>query len=465
MSLAPDINPSQRNHIVEGPLFSGVLRFGFPMLAAMLLHGSFNLVDAYFIGGMEEARDPLAAIGNCDPLLMIAVIFANGIATATVAMIARAKGKNDEAAVRTISGQSLILVLAISAVFGGLGAVFAREIGYLMGARGNVLDLTQSYLELMFGGTFTMIVLLQLTSILRGGGSAKGPTIILVTSSVLNVVWDPFLIYGWWGAPKLGLLGAAWATLAARLVGCALAIYLFMRAKQRLYPNKGEWSFSASIMKKLVGLGLPNSAQLIIRVMAILGLIALINHSFTTPEDQSEIAAFGLGVRFDMVALFSAMGWGAAASTYVGQNLGARKVRRSHNATWIAAGCAFVTLGIASAFAQIYAEPLVAIFAPGEPRVIEIGVEYLTIVSLSYAFAGVGIVFALALNGAGSTKAPAFIDGLVYALLVMPLSLCLVLGFDLGRQSVWYAIMCGNIVMAMAYAYWFQRGRWRRIAL
>lgn len=279
------------------------------------------------------------------------------------------------------------------------------------------------------------------------------------------MIWDPILIYGLWGAPELGLMGAGWATIAARLVGCALALILCLRSRFQVFPKRGEWHIDGGLLRKLVALGIPNSAQMIVRVLAVVGLVALVNHTFTTPEDQSEVAAFGLGIRFDMVAMFIAMGWGAAASTYVGQNLGARKVRRAQHAAWIAALCAFMTLLFVTGVAQGMAETLVGIFAPGEPRVIEIGVEYLGIVSLSYAFAGVGVVISLALNGAGSTRAPAIIDGLVYGLLILPAAAILVVGMGLDRKAVWYCVCGGNIVLAMVYVAWFTRGRWRRIAL
>ncbi len=457
---------SASNAILGGSLWRGVFRFGAPMCLAMLLHGAFNLVDTFFIGQLENARIPLAAIGNADPILMLAAIFGNGISTASVAIIAQSQGAGGKNITQRAASQSLLILCCFSLCFGVFGAIYAREIGYLMGAREQVLEQVASYLRLMFSGIFTMILLLQFTSILRAAGNARGPTLVLILTNVLNIVADPFLIFGWFGLPQMGLLGAGWATVGARLLGCIIAGWLCFKSNGKLLPHTLQlWKPDSKMLKKLLQLGLPNSLQLVIRVAAILFLVALVNQAFTTPQDQSATAAFGLGIRIDMLVLFTAMGWGAAASTYVGQNLGAKQPRRAAQATWITVIFTSISLVPIIFGLQYFAGPIVQLFVQDQQAVATITQEYLGIMSLSYGFAAVSVVLSLALNGAGSTRTPAVIDFVVYVLLIVPGAYYLVYEEALTREGLWIVIAAGNLLLAIVYVVLFRLGKWQKKSL
>jgi len=462
--------PATDIRITEGPLVVGMLSFGLPLVLAMTCHGVFNLVDAWFIGRMTGGESAMAAIAICDPVLMVATIFANGISTASVAMISRARGRGDHDAVRKLSGQCLVLVAIVSVVFGIVGMVSARQIGLAMGAEGEVLELATDYLILMFGGIFSMIFLLQLTSILRAVGSSAGPTVVLILANALNIVVDPFLIdaegiLGIEGLPKMGLMGAGYATVGARVVGCLIALWLCYRAVPRLMPKRGEWRIERATVKTIVSVGTPNSLQLVIRVAAILFLVALVTSVYATAEDQSVTAAMGVGIRIDMVVLFAAMGWGAAAATFAGQNLGNGNPHRAAKATWIGVVAAIVTMAIVGVVIHVFAEELVRFLAPQSESLIAYGTEYLEHVAWSYPFAATGVVLALSLNGAGSTKAPAVLDGLAYILLICPAALFTVRWLESDQTGVWTVMAAGNAVLAAGYALWFARGSWRTIGI
>src|SRR5690606_32537895 len=143
--------------------------------------------------------------------------------------ISRAKGAGDEAQVRLVARQGILLAVGMSLVFGVAGVAGAWPLGRLMGLEGEALALTASFLQVMFGGIGTIIVMMQLTAILRGYGNALATAAVLVLANVLNVAADPFLIFGWAGLPQMGLMGAAWATVGARTIGCGLALWLVWR--------------------------------------------------------------------------------------------------------------------------------------------------------------------------------------------------------------------------------------------
>lgn len=456
--------------ITEGPLVRGMLVFGLPLVLATTCHGVFNLVDAWFVGQMADGSASLAAIAIADPVLMFATIFANGVSTATVAMVARARGRGDHERVRRLSGQGLILVGLLSLAFGVLGVVLAEPIGLAMGARGEVLELVTSYLRLMFAGVFTMIVLLQLTSVLRAVGSSAGPVTVLVAANVVNIAADPFLIdpegiLGITGLPKFGLMGAGYATIGARFLGCLLALWLCMRATPKLFPMRGEWKPDRETIRTMVRIGAPNSVQLIIRVLAMLFLVGLVGQAFSAGGNPDVVAAMGIGIRIDMVVLFAAMGWGAAAATYAGQNMGTGNHSRAAKATWTGVGAATLMMLVAGAAIWWWAEDVVRFMAPDSAGLVAYGTKYLRLMAPSYPLAAGAVVLALALNGAGSTKAPAVIDSVAYILLVCPAALIAVVWLGNDHRAVWGAVAAGNVILAVMYGLWFARGSWRTIRL
>jgi Na+-driven multidrug efflux pump len=202
-----------------------------------------------------------------------------------------------------------------------------------------------------------------------------------------------------------------------------------------------------------------------VRVAAVIALVTIVNHAYATEADQTVTAAFGIGVRLDMLIMFGAMGWGAAAATYVGQNLGAEQPRRAATAAWIAALYAALMMSLAGTLMWFFAPEIVAQFAGSSAEVAAAGTEYLRYLAPSYPLAAAGVVLASALNGAGSVKAPAVLDTLAYGLLILPLALGLVVWGNAPTTGLWAVIAGGNALLAVSYVVWFRRGSWQRIAL
>ena len=173
------------DRILEGPLARTVARFGTPLALGMGLQTTFNLVDAYLIArlGPEVAGPALGAIGICDQLAALGTIVSYGLSVATAAIMSRRWGQGDEAGARKVAWQSLLLVLGLSALFGIVGGFGAHVLmADVVGAKGEVAELGTRYLRVMVGGSFTIFLLLHLTTIQRALGSSKTPVSMLITA-------------------------------------------------------------------------------------------------------------------------------------------------------------------------------------------------------------------------------------------------------------------------------------------
>ncbi len=468
----------QTRRIVEGPLAWEVFRFGAPIAVGMALQVTFNLVDAYLIARLPEGRagPAIGAVGICDPIAAVGTIISYGLSTATAAILAQRKGASDLDGARRVGWQSLLLTLGLSVVFLLVGILLAKPIIYgVVGAKGEVARLAVEYLEVMVGGSFSIFFLLQLTSIMRALGSSKTPVAVLVLGNILNFFLALLLVYGqgerpavfawslpiaqFFHAPRLELVGAAWATIIARTLALLPAFaYLASARGDKILQPKKEWK--KPIRKELAAIwdiGWPSSAQFVVRMGAFVATTAMIAHTFTTETDQTASTAYGIVFRVETMALFLSMGWGSAAQTFTGTNAGAGNLRRAGWSGWFAAGYDAACMGLLAFAMSLWASPLLAFFDPN-PRVIEIGREYLAAVGPSYVTYGAAIVLGNAFSGVGATRKTLRLDLIIVLAIQVPLCL-LAVSMRGERRALWGAIATANAISAVVYGIAYARAK------
>ena len=474
-----DVFAPQTRRILQGPLAWEMLKFGGPLAIGMFFQVTFNLVDAYLIARLpvERAGPAIGAVGICDQMAAIGTIISYGLSTGTAAIIAQRKGAGDLDGVRKCGWQSLLLTLGLSIAFGAIGIVLARPIIYdVVGAKGEVARLAVEYLRVIIGGSFSIFYLLQLTSIMRALGSSKTPVAILVGGNVLNLFLAILWVYGQgerpsvfaWSlpiaqalhAPRMELVGAAWATVVSRSVALIPALWYLRSAKgDRILKPRKSWT---APMRDELGaiwkIGWPSSAQFVVRVGAFVATTAIIAHAFTTEADQTATTAYGLVFRVETMALFISMGWGSAAQTFTGTCLGAGKARRAGWAGWWAAGYDAGTMAILAFAMSIWSTPVLTFF-DSEHHVVAIGREYLDAVGPSYVTYGAAIVLGNAFSGIGATRLTLRLDLVIVLAVQIPLSLLAVFAFTHERHSLWSAIATTNALSAIVYGVAYGRNK------
>ncbi|OJY26599.1 MAG: hypothetical protein BGO98_06130 [Myxococcales bacterium 68-20] len=465
------------SRILRGPLAWEVARFGTPLAVGMALQTTFNLVDAYLIAQLpeDEVGAAVGAIGICDQVAALGTIISFGVSTAAAALISNRKGGGDQAGVQRAAWQSILVIGALSVLLGVLGGLGAGVIVHdLIGAKGDVADVATSYLRVAMLGSFSIFFLLQLTNIQRALGSAKTPVALLVAGNALNLVLAVLFIFGsgpapsWlhWstdiaaalGIPRMGMIGAAWASILARCI-VLLPNVIILARRFDVFPPKGQRAPDWPEIRQLMGIAWPSSAQFVLRISAMLLVNSLVARFFTTKDDQTATTAMGLVFRLDTMTLFVAMGWGNAAQTFVGQNLGANEERRARRSGWFAGIYDVVTNVLLVAAIFHWGEAILRIFDNQTPPVM-IGLDYLHVVAPSYFALGLGIVLGNAMAGAGATRTTFAIDALVILAFELPLCLIIVGIFGGSLHSLFQCVAATNVVSAIAYAVVYSRGGW-----
>jgi putative MATE family efflux protein len=445
----------------------------------MVLQTTFNLVDAYLVAQLphDQVGPALGALGICDQIAAIGTIVSYGISTATSALLSMHQGAGDSRAVRAVAWQSLLLVGALSVVFGVLGVGLAGPIVRdVVGAKGAVAAVATSYLRVIVGGGFTIFFLLQLTTMQRALGSAKTPASLLVGGNVLNLVLAVLLVFGdgpapgplGWLAPvahalhvpRMGVMGAAWATVGARAAALVPTVVILERRFRLLRPPPGAAAPDGAVMRRIAGLAWPSSAQFVLRIAAMLLVNSLVARFYTTATDQTATTAMGLVFRLDTMALFAAMGWGSAAQTFVGQNVGAGNAARASRAGWITAAYDALTSVILVWAAFAAGEAILRVF-DADAGPLGIAVEYLHAVAPSWIALGVGVVLGNAMAGAGATRTTMWTDVAVIVGFQFPACVVAVAVLGAGRGTLFELVAATNVLSAVAYAAVYGRGRWR----
>ena len=445
----------------------------------MGLMACFNLIDLLIIGRLPNGKVAAGALVMCDMIAVIGTILMQGVSNAAVGVISRFFGRGDRAALNHSIWNSLFIVLVLSVIFGAVG-IFGAEflIGDMVGASGEVRTIAVSYLRILVGNSWTVFFMLHMIAIMRALGSAKWPTIILVSANALNIFLDIFMVYGpgpvppifewasgvsaYFGIPRMEVDGAAWATVIARVFACLWAAAVLLRFKTGPRWRWSEIKPSRKECWRIIRIGAPSSAQFLIRIAGILVAISLVTRLFTTPEDTTVLAGYSICIRLDMLSLFMAMGWASGAATFVGINLGGGRPKRAIRAGWCTAAYTGVAMVVVAALFLAFTEPIVGLFVP-DAKVVAVGHEYLWAVGLTYPLLGLTVVLSHALQGATDTVSSFLIDGFVIVLVQIPLMILLVTVGDLPQKAIWYSIAGCNVLSAGLYVLWYRRGSWTRI--
>ncbi len=437
--------------LTEGSIVRNIWKLALPTMLGSTLQDLFNIVDMIFVGRLGPAA--IASVSMSGILMGFIFTIAMGISTGTIAMVSRFIGAGRKEDAENVAMQSLFLGAISSVIVAILGYTFAGPILKLLGASDTVVSLGTSYIRVTSIGAFAIFFSFFLNSALRGAGDVITPVKILMLATVINIGLDPILIFGLFGFPRMEVAGSALATIIARGVGVMILFWLFFSRRSILNLGLKHIKLDLNIMRRIIKIGIFGSLQGLIGNISGLVLMRIITLFGTTA-----VAAFGIGMRLQGLAMMPGFGFANAAAIMVGQNLGAEKPERAEKSAWLATGFYEILLVTMGAIFFIFPGSIIGIFN-NHPEVIDIGSIYLRFLAATLIFIGSSVVLGRALSGSGDTVSPMFITGI--SLFVFQIPLAILLSKSYGITGVWIAIATANIVQSLVMAFWFNRGKWK----
>lgn len=436
-----------------GSLTKNIWILAIPMILEMVMQSTFNVVDMFWVGKLGP--EAIAGVSMSAILLMVLFSLAVGVSVAGGAMVARRVGENRVDKTGDVVFQAIVLCLLLSIFWGALGWYFAPEMLKLLGARQGILLMGTGYLRISFLGCAAVIFLFVINSIFRGAGHALEAMNILGLTNLINIIIDPFLIFGWWIFPELGVEGAAYGTVIARGIGVIVQFYLLFSRKLRIYLSTSNFRLRPKIISLMTRLAVPGSLQLLLRMLAALVIMRLVAFYGTYA-----VAAYGIGLTVFRFVLLPSFGLGNAAATLVGQNLGADAPDRAEKSAWYAAAYNMLLMGFFAILFFSLARYIVMIFN-AHPEVVSLGIKCVRIFSFSFVFVGIGTVIYRSLMGAGDTVTPMVINAFTLWIVQIPLARYLSNALDYKAVGIWYAIFIANFLATVLSVAWFKTGRWK----
>lgn len=433
-----------RELMVSGSIDRAILHLGAPAALAALLQAGFLVVDTFWLGRVGEVA--IAAASTAGFVMWLAQTLGDGAAMGSGALLAQAVGAKDrsEALQAAIAGQ--VLAAWGSLLVLGAGLALAPAIFSFMETDAAVTAAGLGYLRVILLGMPAYFLFAWISAAFRAVGDAKTPLKLLALAALVNVCADPVLIFGLGGVPRLGVTGAALATvgswITAAVVGWVLLGRLGIRPRVTDVARPPHETWRALVV------GLPLGIE-----GALFSLIYIALTRITTTFGTPAVAALGVGHKLEVLNYFVCAGMGAAATTLVGQSLGAGEPRRARRMAWRTLFLTILPVGAVTVLLVSFPVAAVGVFIPA-PDVIAAGVTYVLLVGMSEPFMAAEVVLLGAFAGAHRTVVPAILQiGLTAARI--PLAAWLV-SSGWGVEAIWFAIgattVAKGVVLAVSFA-------------
>ncbi|MFZ2948583.1 MAG: MATE family efflux transporter [Desulfuromonadaceae bacterium] len=357
--------------LTSAPIPHLVRRLAIPAGTGFFFNTMFNVVDTWYGGQLSTTA--LAAMSLSFPVFFLILSIGSGVSTGATALIGNALGRKDNDEARLYLSQSLSFALFHALLLTAAGLTLAPHIFILMGARGEYLSHALSYMNVIFAGSSFFLLNYVMNAILNSHGNTLAYRNFLIGGFFLNLVLDPWFMYGGWGFPALGLAGIALATV---FVQCLGVFYLFSQLSKtgsmpsfHLNDLRPRWSYFRELFRQ----GLPSAMN-----MMTVSLGIFIITWFVGRFGEQAVAAYGIGSRIEQIALLPVMGLNISTLALTAQNFGAEKIDRIRETLRVSLryGVMFAASGTAAAL--LYSRELMEIFTT-DRFVIDSGVQFLAI--------------------------------------------------------------------------------------
>lgn len=383
--------------MIEGGVASSIFWFAVPLLAGNFFQQLYNTVDSYVVGNYVDTN-ALAAVGASSSIINMLVGFFMGMSIGAGVVISQYFGAREREQMSQAVHCAIALTGVLSLLFTALGLAFTRPLLQAVGVPGEVLPHAALYLLIYFGGiTFSLFYNIG-SGILRAVGDSRNPLIYLAVASIINIVLDFLFVCRF----NMGIAGVAIATVIAQAVSSFMVMCKLIRSREDYRVEIKKVRFHKKMLRRIIALGFPAACQ-----QSITSFSNVIVQSYINHFGAVAMAGYSATIRIDSFLQLPLQSFNMAITTFVGQNIGARKgmrVKRGILAAWMMS-----SLIIIAGSAGLYAGSgfMVALFT-SDTQVIETGSRMLRIFALGYISMPVIQILNGALRGAGLSKIPMF---------------------------------------------------------
>lgn len=438
----------ENRQLVEGNISRALVRLAVPIMATSFVQMAYNLTDMLWLG--RVGTKAVAAAGTAgfftwfgSALFMIPKIGAE-------VGVAQSIGREDIDSAKKYAANTLKLDILIALIYSAILMTFRHQIiGFFRLGDKEVIQMATDYLLIISFGLLFYFLNPVFSGIFNGSGNSSTPFKINTAGLITNMILDPIMIMGIGPFPKMGIKGAAWATIIAQFV--VTLIFIFTSRKKSVLLkelNLLKIPFDKEYIKIILKLGLPVAIH-----QGLFSSIAMVIARIIAQWGPIPVAVQKVGSQIESISWMTAGGFSTAISAFVGQNYGAGKLERIREG--YKKGLQIVgSIGIFATILLIFgAQPVFKLFIPDDPEALEIGIRYLRILGISQLFMTIEIASQGAFNGLGRTVPPSLVS-VTFNALRIPAALILSSTF-LGLDGVWWSISISSVFKGTVLTTWY----------
>lgn len=432
--------------LTTGQISSHIKQIAIPASMGFFFNTMFNVVDTYFAGWIST--EALAALAISFPIFFIVIALVQGISTGSSALIANALGEGDDLKAERISAQIMTYAFFAYGMITPIGILASPTLFKILGATDNFLHMAISYMNIIFMGSLFLILIYAANSLLFARGNSIVLRNYLFGACLLNILLNPWFLFGGFGVPAMGIQGIALATVVSMALGLIYVLFKVIQGGYFRFAKFIDFIPDHDIFIEITNQSMPASINMI-----TIGIGIFVINYFIKDFGRAALAAYGIATRIEQIVLLPTIGLSVAALTIIGQNNGARLNERIEETlkTSIQYGICVVLFGCIFLF--FLPQALMKLFTD-DIEVIKIGATYLRIASFteaSYVILGISVS---ALQG---MKLPFYALWLgLFRQIIIPIGIFYVMTkvFGLGLLSVWWSIFAITWIAAI-FTHWY----------
>ena len=426
-----------------------IYRLAFPTILGFFGLTAFEIADIFWIGKIGPKAVAAIAASSFIEWILYAIMCLSGTGTST--LVAQFYGAGKKKEVFDVGREALHLSLVVSLMVVVILLVAISSIFNFMGLDVETHSYAMKYFRILILG-FPVLYIFSLQGLIfNAHGDTKTSTLTMLLAIFLNIILDPFFIFGWWGFPKLGVMGASIASILSTIIGMGLRTYL-IRKKDFAAPFRELFITSRNYTMELLRIGTPAAINNAVWSFSFPLLATLI-----TKFGMEPLAGLNIGNRIEGIPYFISVGFGIAVSTMVGQSFG--RGNKPEVNRILKRGLAMITLILTpiSLLFIFIPEDLIALLNT-DPEVIKHGASYLRIIGYFEIFLGWELVIEGAFNGLGNTR-PYMLIRVPLTLARIPLAYLFAFKFGYGINGIWWAITLSTFTKAIVLLVAFKANR------
>jgi len=433
------------------PIWKSMSMFLVPLLLSNVLQSIGQLFGMVVVGRWLGVND-LAAISAFFPLFFLLVSFVIGIGSGSSILIGQAFGAKNEDRLKAIVGTTLTFTFIIGVVLAIVGSIFAMDIMRLMGTPENIIDISVHYARILFISMPVLFLYFAYTTFMRGTGDSKTPFYFLIVSTALNMILLPILIFGWLGAPKLDVYGAAYASVISTVI---TFIVMLVYLKKKNHPLQLDSTvrkylrMDGELLKLLLRLGIPASINMILVSLSEIAVIAFVNR-----YGSDATAAYGVVNQVASYVQMPAVSLGITVSIFAAQSIGANQFDRLQKVVKAGIIMNYVIGGVLISLIYLFSRDILSLFLTSQTT-IEIAHSLVMITLWSYLIFGHAQIISATMRASGTVLWPTVIGVVSIWLVEVPVAYYLSYHTSLGIEGIWIGYPAAFIVsLILQYAYY-----------